>query len=68
MHFSELVVVIIIAIVVFPQKKLPELAQTLARFIRYVKTIKNEIFTSLEPLEKHIQLEDNKKKAEEAEK
>lgn len=67
MHFSELVVVIVIAIIVFPPKKIPELAQTLARVIRYIKTIKNEIFSSLEPLEKHIQLEDNKKRAEEAE-
>lgn len=68
MHFSELLVVIIIAIIVFPPKKIPELAQTLARVIRYIKTIKNEIFSSLQPLEKQFQLEDNIKRAEEAEK
>ena len=68
MHFSEFVVVIIIALVVFPPKKIPELAQTLARVIKYVKTVKDQLSSSLEPLEKHLQLEDNKKRAEEAEK
>ncbi len=68
MHFSELVVVLIIAILVFPPKKLPELAQTVARIIRYAKNIKNDILSSLQPLEKHLQLEDNKKRAEDAEK
>jgi Sec-independent protein translocase protein TatA len=68
MHFSELLLVLIVALVVFPPKKLPELAQTLARAFRYVQTIKSEIFSSLEPIGKHIKLEENKKKAEDAEK
>jgi Sec-independent protein translocase protein TatA len=61
MHFSELLVVIIVAILIFPPKKIPELAQFLGRIIRYIKTLKQEIFLL-------IQLEDNKKRAEEAEK
>ena len=58
MHFSELLVVLIVALLVFPPKKLPELAQMLARAIRYVQAIKNQIFTELK-------FEDNKIRAEE---
>lgn len=71
MHFSELLVVFIVAVLVFSPKRLPELAQTLGRFIRqtkfYSQAIKSEIHTTLEPLIKEAQLKDNEARAIEAE-
>lgn len=64
MHFSELLVVVIVALLVFPPKKLPELAQTLAKAIRYALAIKNQIVAELQPIKNQLTLEDNKARAE----
>ena len=67
MHFSELLVVLVVVLLVFPPKKLPELAQTLARAIRYAQAIKNQIFTELQPIKNQLKLEGNMERAEETE-
>ncbi len=68
MHFSELFVVLIVVLLVFPPKKLPELAQTLGRLLRTFQSFKNQLFSEIQPIEKHLQLKENQARAEKAEK
>lgn len=71
MNFSELLVVLIVAMLVFNPKKLPELAKTLARLIRQVRlysyAAKNEIHAIMTPVIQQAQLKENEERAEKAE-
>lgn len=72
MNFSELLVVLIVFMIVFSPKKLPELAETLGRFIKqakyYREAIKNEVNTVIQPMLLQAKLKENEARAEEVDK
>ena len=65
---AELLVILIVALIVFGPNKLPMLAGHLGLFIRKVNQLKNQASLLWEQQLKELQLEDNKRKAEEADK
>lgn len=72
MNFSELLVVLIVFMIVFSPKKLPELAETLGRFIKqaqyYREAIKNEVNAVIQPVLLQAKLKENEARAEEVDK
>lgn len=71
MNLSELLVVLVVVLLVFTPKKLPELVQTLGRLFRiakfYTQATKDEIHAFMQPIIQQAKLEENEIRAKEAE-
>ncbi len=65
---SELLVIFIVALVVFGPKKLPMLANHLGLFIRHLTQLKTTVSLFWQQQLNALQLEENKRKAEAADK
>lgn len=65
---SELLLIFIVTVIVFGPKKLPMLAQHLGLFIGKFNQFKNNITLLWQQQLKELQLQENKRKAEEADK
>lgn len=67
MASSELLVIVIVALLVFNPRKLPMLAQHLAKFLNFIQKIKQEAEQFWQARLKEQQLLENEEKAKRAE-
>jgi Sec-independent protein translocase protein TatA len=65
---AELLLILIVALIVFGPNKLPMLASHLGLLMRKINHLKNQASRLWEQQVQELQLEDNKRKAEEADK
>jgi Tat protein translocase TatB subunit len=65
---AELLLILIVALIVFGPNKLPMLASHLGSLMRKINQLKNQASRLWEQQVQELQLEDNKRKAEEADK
>ncbi len=65
---GELVLTLMVALLVFGPKKLPMLASHLGLFIRQMNLWKNKVMVLWEQQVQELQLQENQRKAEEADK
>lgn len=63
---GELLLIVIVAFIVFGPKKLPMLAQHLGLLLRQVNQLKSKAATLWQEQLNELQLQENKRKAEEA--
>ena len=68
MSLSELLIVILVALVVFGPEKLPELAHNLGKLAAKGKQLKQQFNDQVQQHQLQFQLEENEKKAAEADK
>ena len=66
MNMSELLVIIIVALIVFGPNKLPMLAEHLGKFIRQLNSLKMQLTNLWQAQLNEQQLRENQQKAEKA--
>jgi len=66
MSSSELLLILIVALIVFGPNKLPMLAEHLAKFFRYLNHFKQQATTFWQDQLKEQQLQENNRKAQQA--
>ncbi|STX50020.1 sec-independent protein translocase protein TatB [Legionella busanensis] len=66
MNMSELLVIIIVALIAFGPNKLPMLAEHLGKFIRQLNSLKMQLTNFWQAQLKEQQLRENQQKAEQA--
>ena len=67
MSLAELLIILLVAMVVFGPEKLPSVARHLGKWAAKGQQLKNKVLAQIDKEKLHLQLEDNIKKAETAE-
>lgn len=67
MNFSEVIVILVVALIVFGPERLPSLAQKIGRLIGKARMMSNDLKQELDEQLKHEQLKENQQRAEQAE-
>jgi|GEM_PF-7071540 len=67
MNFSELLVIFLVALIVFTPKKLPELAQTLAKVIHFLRQWQSHLKEHFNTFIQYGKLKENEEKARKVE-